>query len=133
VLGRRAEVRLLTEVSGQPLAAVDECLSRGVLVADDGPVGFRHELARLAVEGSLTQAQRVGAHARVLAQLVAWGSADHRRLAHHAAGTGDRAAVLHHAPLAAARAARLGAPREAAGQLRLAPRSHELPDRQRAL
>src|SRR5215831_451319 len=133
VLGRRAEVRLLTEVSGQPLAAVDECLSRGVLVADDGPVGFRHELARLAVEGSLPQAQRAGAHARTLAQLVAWGSADHRRLAHHAAGTGDRAAVLHHALLAAARAARLGAHREAAGQLRLALRYHELPDRQRAL
>src|SRR5215471_21720426 len=109
VLGRRAEVRLLTEVSGQPLAAVDECLSRGVLVSDDESVGFRHELARLAVEGSLTQAQRAGAHARVLAQLVAWGSADHRRLAHHAAGSGDRAAVLQHAPLAAARAARLGA------------------------
>src|SRR5215472_8552503 len=61
VLGRRAEVRLLTEVSGQPLTAVDECLSRGVLVADDGSVGFRHELARLAVEGSTTQAQRAAA------------------------------------------------------------------------
>jgi DNA-binding CsgD family transcriptional regulator/tetratricopeptide (TPR) repeat protein len=133
VLGRRAEVVLLTAVSGQPLTAVDECLSCGVLVADDGSVGFRHELARLAVEGSLPQAQQADAHARALAQLVAWGSADHRRLAHHAAGSGDRAAVLHHAPLAAARAARLGAHREAAGQLRLALRYHELPDRQRAL
>src|SRR5215472_7954637 len=133
VLGRRAEVRLLTEVSGQPLAAVDECLSRGVLVADDGSVGFRHELARLAVEGSITQAQRAAAHAGALAQLVARGSADHRRLAHHAAGSGDRAAVLHQAPLAAARAARLGAHHEAADQLRLALRYHELPDRQRAL
>ena len=58
VLGRRAEVGLLAEVAGQPLAAVDECLRSGVLVADDGAVGFRHELARLAVEGSLSQAQR---------------------------------------------------------------------------
>ena len=132
VLGRRAEVRLLTEVSGQPLAAVDECLNRGVLVAADGAVGFRHELARLAVEGSLPQAQRAAAHAAALAQLTARGSADHRQLAHHAAESGDRAAVLHHAPLAAARAARLGAHREAADQLRLALRYHELPDRQRA-
>jgi DNA-binding CsgD family transcriptional regulator/tetratricopeptide (TPR) repeat protein len=60
------------------------------------------------------------------------GSADHRRLAHHAAGSGDRAAVVRHAPLAAARAARLGAHREAADQLRLALRFHEVPDRQRA-
>ena len=67
VLGRRAEVGLLAAVSGQPLAAVDECLNRGVLVADDGAVGFRHELARLAVERSLPQAQRAGAHARALA------------------------------------------------------------------
>jgi DNA-binding CsgD family transcriptional regulator/Tfp pilus assembly protein PilF len=132
VLGRRAELDLLTEVAGQPLAAVDECLSRGVLVAGDGAIGFRHELARLAVEGSLPQAQHAGAHARALAQLVAWGSADHRRLAHHAAGSGDRAAVIRHAPLAAARAARLGAHREAADELRLALRYHELPDPRRA-
>jgi len=132
VLGRRAETALITAVSGQPLTAVDECLNRGVLVADDGMVGFRHDLARLAVERSLSQTQRAGAHARALAQLVAWGSADHRRLAHHAAGSGDRAAVACHAPLAAARAARFGAHREAADQLRLALRYHERADPRRA-
>jgi DNA-binding CsgD family transcriptional regulator len=131
VLGH-ADVSLLAEVAVQPLAAIDECLGRGVLVADDGAVGFRHELARLAVEGSLPQSQRSGAHARALARLVARGSADHRRLAHHAAGSGDSAAVLAHAPLAAARAARLGAHREAADQIRLALRFHEVPDRSRA-
>jgi DNA-binding CsgD family transcriptional regulator/Tfp pilus assembly protein PilF len=103
-----------------------------VLVAGDGAAGFRHDLARLAVERSLSQAQRAGAHARALAQLVAWGSADHRRLAYHAAGSGDRAAAARHAPLAAARAARLGAHREAADQLRLALRYHERPDPRRA-
>jgi len=131
VLGR-AELDLLTRVAGLPLAAVDECLSRGVLVASDGAVEFRHELARLAVEGSLPQARRATAHARALAELAALGSADHRRLAHHAAGSGDRGAVIRHAPLAAARAARLGAHREAAGQLRMALRYYEVPDRRRA-
>ncbi len=53
VLGLRAEAGLLVKVSGQPLTAVDECLHRGVLVADGDAVGFRHELARLAVERSL--------------------------------------------------------------------------------
>jgi len=132
VLGRRAEAGFLAAVSGQPLAAVDECLDRGVLVLDDHAVGFRHELARLAVEQSLPQAERAGAHARALAQLRAQGSADNRRLAHHAAGAGDRAAVVHHAPLAAARAARLGAHREAAEQLQLALRHYQLPDQRRA-
>jgi DNA-binding CsgD family transcriptional regulator/tetratricopeptide (TPR) repeat protein len=67
-----------------------------------------------------------------LAHLTARGSHDHRWLAYHAAGCGDSAAVLRHAPLAAARAARLGAHREAAEQFRLALRHHEPPDRQRA-
>jgi len=107
VLGRPAEADFLTQVAAQKLSAVDECLGQGVLVADDEAIGFRHELARQAVEGSLSQAQRATAHSRALAGLLARGSADHRRLAHHAAGCGDRAAVAHHAPLAAARAARL--------------------------
>ena len=105
---------------------------RGVLVTDGGAVGFRHDLARLAVERSLSAAQRSGAHARALAHLTARGSHDHRWLAHHAAGCGDSVAVLQHAPLAAARAGRLGAHREAAEQFQLALRHHELPDRQRA-
>ena len=132
VLGRRAEADLLAAVSGQPLAAVDECVDRGVLVADGDGVGFRHELARLAVEQSLPHAERTVAHARALTQLLARCLPDDRRLAHHAAGAGDRAAVVRHAPLAAARAARLGAHREAAGQLQLALRYHEVADRQRA-
>jgi len=132
VLGRRTGTDLLTAVSGQPLAAVDECLSRGMLVADDDGVGFRHDLARLAVEGSLSEAARAGIHGRALACLVASGSADHRWLAYHAAGSGDRAAVLRHAPLAASRAARLGAHREAAEQFRLALRYQPRPDQRRA-
>jgi DNA-binding CsgD family transcriptional regulator/Tfp pilus assembly protein PilF len=132
VLGRRAEADLLAAVSGRPLAAVDECVNHGVLVVDGDGVGFRHELARLAVEQSLPHTERTVAHARALVQLLARGSPDDRRLAHHAAGAGDRAAVLRHAPLAAARAARLGAHREAAGQLDLALRYHQAPDRQRA-
>ena len=93
ILGRHAEVDFLAAVSVRPLAAVDECLDRGVLVMDGTAVGFRHDLARLAVEQSLPTAERAGAHARALAQLQALGSRDHRRLAHHAAASGDREAV----------------------------------------
>jgi len=132
ILGRHAEVDFLAAVSGRPLAAVDECLDRGVLVMDGTTVGFRHDLARLAVEQSLPTAERASAHARALARLQALGSQDHRRLAHHAAGSGDREAVACHAPLAAARAARLGAHREAAEHLDLALRFHQAPDRERA-
>jgi DNA-binding CsgD family transcriptional regulator/tetratricopeptide (TPR) repeat protein len=131
VLGRRAELDLLAAVSRQPLTAVDECLDRGVLVMAGDAVGFRHDLARLAVEGSLPPAQRAAVHARALAHLTARGSHDHRWLAYHAAGCGDRATVARHAPLAAARAARLGAHREAAEQFQLALRHDERPGRAR--
>ena len=101
-------------------------------MADGAGVSFRHELARLAVEQSLPQAQRAAVHGRALAELTARGSADHRRLAHHAAGCGNRAAVLEHAPRAAGRAARLGAHREAVDHLQLALDHHDRPDRRRA-
>jgi DNA-binding CsgD family transcriptional regulator len=132
VLGRHAEIDFVVAVSGRPLAAVDECLDRGVLVMDGTAVGFRHDLARLAVEQSLPTAERAAVHAGALAQLLALGSGDHRRLAHHAASSGNREAVARHAPLAAARSARLGAHREAAEHLQLALRYHETPDRERA-
>ena len=132
VLGGRAGADLLAAVSAQPLTAVDECLEHGVLVLDADAVGFRHDLARLAVERSLPPAQRSAAHAAALAALIARGSQDHRRLAYHAASCGDQAAVVRHAPLAAARAARLGAHREAAEQFQLALRHHERPDLARA-
>jgi DNA-binding CsgD family transcriptional regulator/tetratricopeptide (TPR) repeat protein/energy-coupling factor transporter ATP-binding protein EcfA2 len=132
VLGRRADIGLLTTVAGEPAGAADDCISRGVLVADGAGVSFRHELARLVVEQSLPQAQRAAVHGRALAELTARGSGDHRRLAHHAAGCGNRPAVLEHAPQAADRAARLGAHREALDHLQLALDHHDRPDRRRA-
>jgi DNA-binding CsgD family transcriptional regulator/tetratricopeptide (TPR) repeat protein len=122
VLGRRADLHALTVVSGQPASAVDECVQRGMLVGDGQVWAFRHELARLAIEQTLTPVARIGLHAAALVALRAAGVRDDRRLAHHAAGSGDRAAVLRLAPPAAARAARLGAHREAAEQYRLALR-----------
>ena len=98
VLGRRVGADLLAAVAGQPLTAVDDCVERGVLVVDEGVVGFRHDLARLAVERSLPPAQRSVTHARALAELTARGSHDHRRLAYHAAGCGDQAAVARPRP-----------------------------------
>ncbi|MDQ1744630.1 MAG: hypothetical protein QOE23_2969, partial [Pseudonocardiales bacterium] len=128
VLGQRAELEVLVAVSGQPAAAVDECVRRGMLVGSGQAWAFRHELARLAIEQTLTPAALTGLHAAALEVLRVRDGGDDRRLAHHAAGSGDRACVLLHAPRAAARAARLGAHREAAEQYRLALRFAEPDD-----
>ena len=111
-----AEPWLLEAICPDCFGALDECLAAGVLVARDTGTAFRHELARLAVERSLTPNRRVSMHRKVLATLVAHAAADPTRLAHHAEGADDAVAVLEHAPSAARQAAHAGAYREAAAQ-----------------
>jgi DNA-binding CsgD family transcriptional regulator/tetratricopeptide (TPR) repeat protein len=113
-----AEPWLLELVCGEAIEALDECIDAGVLVAAEAGVGFRHELARIAVEETLNPAKRVALHRRILAGLAEppSGTLDLARLAHHAEGAGDADAVLRFAPAAAAQAEAVGAYREAAGQ-----------------
>jgi DNA-binding CsgD family transcriptional regulator len=109
---------LLVEAAAAAPAQVDECVTAGMLTGQAGGVGFRHELARLAVERALGPGRRADLHGRALAALLTQPGAasDPARLAHHADGAGDAAAVLAYAPVAARRAAALGAHREAAAQ-----------------
>lgn len=100
---------------------IDGCIGRGILVAHDGTLAFRHELARRATIDALSPMQRQARHARLLAALSAppagVGPAPLSRLVHHAAEAGDAARVLELAPRAAREAAAVGAHREAALQL----------------
>ena len=118
VVPQRGEVWLLESMTGGDLVALDECLSSGVLRAEADGVVFRHELARQAVEGSLSPATAVALHRAALAALAEnpLGAGDLARLAHHAEGAADAAAVLRYAPTAGEQAAAYGAPREAERQ-----------------
>ena len=120
VVGPTAEIEMVKAVSGQPSDAVDECVRSGVLIDQGTRVSFRHEMARRAILDAMPPGTRADLHRNALAQLVATGSTDHRRLARHALGCADSAAVLAHAPLAAHESARLGAHRVAADLLRAA-------------
>jgi DNA-binding CsgD family transcriptional regulator/tetratricopeptide (TPR) repeat protein len=95
-------------------AAVEECLAAGVLAAGPDGVAFRHELLRRAVEESLSPVRRAALHAQVFAALAGRPQVAPARLVHHAHLAGDTAAVLRWAPVAARRAAELGAYRQAA-------------------
>ena len=88
VVPQRGEVWLLESMTGGDLVALDECLSSGVLRAEADGVVFRHELARQAVEGSLSPATAVALHRAALAALAEnpLGAGDLARLAHHAEG-----------------------------------------------
>jgi DNA-binding CsgD family transcriptional regulator len=113
VIGMHTGLPLLEQVLGAPPAKLDECLAAGVLQSVDGGVGFRHELARRAVEEAIDPVRRADYHRRAL---LALSGSDSARLAHHAEAAGDAEAVLEHARAAAELAAERGAHREAAEQ-----------------
>jgi DNA-binding CsgD family transcriptional regulator/tetratricopeptide (TPR) repeat protein len=113
-------------------AAVDGCVAAGMLVTAGRVVGFRHELARLAMDSAIPPGRKTALHTRALASLGAAG-ADPARLAYHAEEAGDGAAVLRHAPEAARRASAVGANRQAADQYARALRfAAALPPAERA-
>ena len=94
--------------------ALDAAAGRGLLVARNGRVTFRHELARLAVYDSLPPGQRIAEHGRLLTALEDTGVPDPAALVHHAEAAGDTERVLRYAPAAAQVAAARGAHRVAA-------------------
>jgi DNA-binding CsgD family transcriptional regulator/tetratricopeptide (TPR) repeat protein len=110
------ELWLLEQLAGDVLDHLDACLSSGILATADGAIRFRHELARLAIEDTLTPIRRIALHRHALQALETppTGTPDLARLAHHAEAAADDDAMLRWASAAAARAAALGAHREAA-------------------
>ncbi len=122
-----AELWFLEALSGAIDGRLDECVASGMLVPTEGAVVFRHELSRVAVEGSLAEGKRLNFHRRALEILASRSDRelDLARVAHHADAAADRDAVLRFAPAAGAHASSVGAHREAAEQyaraLRYAP------------
>ncbi len=130
----RIELDLLDAMLPGGCEQLERCLALGMLEYDHGFVRFRHELARVAIEESTPPDRRQQLNAAALGRLAASSPPpDPARLAHHASAAVDADAVLTYAPLAARRAAGLGAHSEAARQYRRAlPYSDGLEARERA-
>jgi DNA-binding CsgD family transcriptional regulator len=111
-----AEAWLLEAVCGDCAEAVATGLAAGMLVDVGGAIGFRHEIAREAVERWIAPPSRRELHRKILAALVAAADQDPARLAHHAELAGDDDTVVRFARAAAEQAAAVGAYREAADQ-----------------
>ncbi|HYN16461.1 MAG TPA: hypothetical protein VEY96_00070, partial [Actinomycetes bacterium] len=122
VVPTRAELWLLEEALGPEPAAVERCVAAGLLVVGEAAVGFRHELLRRAVEGSLSALGRRELNRRILRVLseAEGREVDIARLTHHAREAGDAEAVLRYAPEAARQAAAVAAHREAVGHYQAA-------------
>jgi DNA-binding CsgD family transcriptional regulator/tetratricopeptide (TPR) repeat protein len=114
-------------------AAIESCLSIGMVRHEDGSVAFRHEIARRALEDSLPASRHRSLHARVLSILVDRPDISAARLAHHADGAHSVQDVLRCAPIAAKEAAAVGAHRQAVSHYQVALRySTHLPPSERA-
>jgi DNA-binding CsgD family transcriptional regulator/tetratricopeptide (TPR) repeat protein len=121
------ELWLLEALTEGETGALDECLASGMLQSERDALSFRHELARLAVEGLVPPDRKRALHTRAVVALAEppGGSPDLARLAHHAEAAGAGEAVLGYAPAAGDLAASLGAHREAAAQFARALRFAE--------
>jgi hypothetical protein len=125
VVPGKAELSLLEQASRVDEAAIESCLSIGMVRDEQGALAFRHELARRALEDSLSQARQQNLHSRVLAILALRADISAARLAHHADGARNAEEVLGYAPIAAAQAASVGAHRQAASHYQTALRYAE--------
>ena len=115
LIGARMQAELLVSLIDNPLVT-DELISHGLLIKDGDDLRFRHEIARVAIEGAIPPYRKAAIHTKIIEALLASGSDDDARLAFHAEGAGNAELVLTYAPRAGRRAAALGARREAAAQ-----------------
>ena len=83
-------------------------------------VGFRHDLCRIAISGTVPPGGEVALHRRMLDALDASPNADPAVLTHHAIGAGDVARTVVHAVEAGRASARSGAHTEAAAFFEIA-------------
>jgi DNA-binding CsgD family transcriptional regulator/tetratricopeptide (TPR) repeat protein len=122
VLGQPASAAVIARVAGREPAHLDECLASGGLVPAGGPLdpvrlfGFRHELARLAVEAKVPAYRGTQLHAAAYEWFQRDPETQRARLAHHAEAAGLTKEALEHAIAAAREATALFSNREAAAQ-----------------
>ena len=118
VVPGRAERWLVRALGGGDDDVLMRVERSGVLTGTPSHVAFRHELARRAVETSLTDGERVRANADVAEALLSSPPVDPSRIVHHAERA-DRADLLvRYGPAAVDDAIRFGAHRQAAEMLR---------------
>ena len=95
VFPARPSLSLVEECAESVHAGLSECERGGLLVVDHDLVGFRHELARWAIEESLAGPRRRDLN-RVVLRALTRREAGPARLAHHAWAAGDADAIVRH-------------------------------------
>jgi tetratricopeptide (TPR) repeat protein len=115
VMPAKVGLALAREVLGSLSTALPPAERAGIVAVYGTDLTFRHELARRAVESSLTSSERMTLNARVLSALLNQQRPDLPRILHHAVAAGDDLTVARFAFDAAAAASAAGAYRQEIG------------------
>ena len=133
VVPSRIPFELAGVLLGDRIDALAEAELAGVLEVSAHHLGFRHELARRAIERSLPALARRRLNARVLHALQQRERPERASLMHFAVEAGDVETVLAVGPAAAREAARAGSHRQALAHLEsVRPHLARLGERERA-
>ncbi|MFI5711906.1 ATP-binding protein [Kribbella sp. NPDC051620] len=118
VIPRTVELEHITRVIGSRLDGLSQAEQSGVLETHGNTIGFRHELARRAVEQALPPVRRKLLNAHVLDLIMHCDEDGHgARVVHHAVEAGNIDVLLEHGPRAAREASRAGSHRQALAHL----------------
>jgi DNA-binding CsgD family transcriptional regulator/tetratricopeptide (TPR) repeat protein len=117
VVPSRVSPELATLLLGEKLSALPAAELAGVIEDRPDGLGFRHELARRAIESSLPVTRVRLLNRAVVHALHRQERPERARLMHHAVAAGDVDTVLAIGPPAAREAARAGAHRQALAHL----------------
>ena len=138
VVPSHVDLAFAERVIGDRFELIAEAERRGVLQLHPDGIGFRHEIARRAVEHSLPVIRRRGLNRAIVQALLADDDPEPAALVHHAVQADDVETVLGYAPAAARQATRAGSHRQAlasfeavlpyAGRLTLTERAALLDD-----
>ncbi len=97
-------------------SVIDESIEFGILKSEGDAISFKHELSRISVEETLSEAKRHKLNSEVLNILLEQKNTDHllARIIHHASKSEQTEVITKYAPLAAKQASKLGAHFQAA-------------------
>jgi DNA-binding CsgD family transcriptional regulator/tetratricopeptide (TPR) repeat protein len=110
------ETDYLGQLEPDYATALASCLEKRVVLLKDNRLLFKHELYRRTIESSLSPFTRIALNKKILSAFGESFEADGEteRIIHHAKNANEHQTVVHYAPLAAKKAASVGAHTEAA-------------------
>jgi len=116
VLPTRFELKYLEIIQPFYADAVANCMAAKIIVVENQTIFFKHELYRRTVETALSPLVRVELHKQILHLFLKHFEAtgEIERIIHHAKNANEYGTVTQYAPVAAKKAAALGAHIEAA-------------------